>query len=80
MKRVFTVEKVLAICERKGRFYYLVKWQGYNNRYNRWILEQDLICDPLVILSEVATHGIRNVDRVFQDFRFKHQSSRVVAT
>lgn len=39
---VFTIEKILKVRKRKGLKQYLVRWAGYPESHNSWVLEKDM--------------------------------------
>jgi hypothetical protein len=39
---IYLIEKILRKRHRKGQTEYLVKWQGYPNKFNQWINQSDL--------------------------------------
>lgn len=51
---VFSVERILAHRVTRsssggnGVLQYLVKWEGFDNRYNRWVASTDMFCDELM--------------------------------
>ena len=48
----FTVESIKKKRVKLGQVQYLVKWAGYNNRFNRWLSIDDLQCDDLIVQFE----------------------------
>ena len=49
----FTVERIKKKRVKLGQVQYLVKWAGYNNRFNRWLSIDNLQCDDLIVQFEV---------------------------
>lgn len=37
------IEKVLKKKKEKGKTFYLVKYLGYDNRFNAWVEEKDMV-------------------------------------
>jgi hypothetical protein len=48
----FAVESIKKKRVKLGQVQYLVKWAGYNNRFNRWLSIDDLQCDDLIVQFE----------------------------
>ena len=44
----FEVEKIKKKRVKSGQVQYLVKWAGWNGRFNRWVSIDDLQCDELI--------------------------------
>ncbi len=42
-ENVYLIEKVIKTRKRKGKNEYLVKWLGYDDKYNSWISEKDIV-------------------------------------
>ena len=40
---VYKVERILKKRKRKGKTEYLVKWDGYSNKYNSWKPEENFV-------------------------------------
>ena len=40
---VFTVERVLQKRKRGKKIEYFVKWNGYGDKFNTWIIKEDVI-------------------------------------
>ena len=36
------MKKILKRKKSKNIIYYLIKWVGYNKRYNKWVIKEDL--------------------------------------
>ena len=44
----FVVEKILGVRQYRGDTQYLVKWEGYEDKYNSWIKLKNLNCPKLI--------------------------------
>ena len=44
----FVVEKICGVRQYRGETQYLVKWEGYDDKYNSWINLQHLNCPRLI--------------------------------
>jgi Chromo (CHRromatin Organisation MOdifier) domain len=44
----FVVEKICGVREYRGETQYLVKWEGYEDKYNSWRKIQNLNCPKLL--------------------------------
>jgi hypothetical protein len=44
----YEVERIKKCRKHKGKTQYLVKWLGWNNRYNVWKYQDELDCDDLI--------------------------------
>lgn len=52
----YPVEKILRRRVTRKNIQYLVKWEGYDNKENSWVNEQDMQCDEL--LEQFRAHRI----------------------
>jgi len=53
----YEVELIKKRRVQHGQVQYLVKWKGYNNRFNVWRSVDELTCDDLISEYE-STHGV----------------------
>ena len=44
----YEVEEVLGSTRKRGEVWYMVKWKGWPEEYNQWVLKEDLNADELV--------------------------------